>query len=317
MEYFLSQLQLKGIPFRVSMDNRNELRVCCVFCTDKGESPDTRFRLCINTRTGQGICFNCGWRSRSALKFYLHKLKIAGNVSLQEKTEETEPEFRDIEIPEGAVLLADHWNDGKWHRKAKEYLEQRNVDLQTMKEKRVLFTEVGRFSHRVIFPIVIKRRLVGLVSRGILKSQKRYINSSGAKAIWNIPDKPKDTVLLCEGIFKGLALERLFPREKISVGALLGHTITDLQAKQIEGAELVMIWPDPDPAGLIGAIKLAYKLRNQFIVALPTRIPTAQADDLPASEIVSVYKSFRRWDDNMKCHYESTATRRSHTVEEE
>jgi len=233
---------------------------------------------------------------------------------LVEDPEDEKPK-KPFELPSGLELLHKCWQDSEWATKAKEYLEGRGIDLDLIRQKKVLFTETGRYSHRVIFPVIWQKKIVGMVCRAILKSQKpRYLNSTGDKYIWNIPKTPKDKVILCEGVTKGIALEKCFD-DQFSIGAILGHTITGTQIEQLDGAKEVILFPDPDPAGIRGAIKVAYKLRNRFHVFLPLRIPTQQADEMSPEDVLTVCTSIQFFGDSMKCYYESAATRREHNAE--
>src|SRR6185369_4369592 len=121
--------------------------------------------------TGQAHCFNsrCGYGSKNCIKALTRQLSLRA-VQTEGKAEKKTLE--EVEIPKGAFYLGKRPNYSQWSRKAFEYLTQkRSMTKQDIINKRVLFTEVGKLSHRAIFPVAVEDKIVGLVARGILKSQ--------------------------------------------------------------------------------------------------------------------------------------------------
>src|SRR3970282_2780957 len=96
----------------------------------------------------------------------------------------------------------------------------------------------------------------------------------------------------------------------MTVGALLGHSITETKIEHLKGVENVILWPDPDPVGLKGMIKVAYKLKPVFNVVLPAQIPVRQADEMEPIEVLRVFKSLRPFSEALKCQYEFKALKR-------
>ena len=308
---FRDILRRRQIEYKDHGTDRNEIRLCCPFCPDRGKTPDIEFKLGVNVRSNRGHCFRCDYSTRHIVESLNRKFSL-GQIIRPVKPE-TKSATK-IVVPEHSFLLYRDWQKSDWATRAKEYLEsRRKMDLETMEEKMVLFTEVGRYSHRAIFPVIAHEQLVGLVARAITKTQTpRYLNSEGVKYIWNLPETPvkEDRVMLCEGIFKGLALEKILDGEKFSVGALLGHTISTEQIQQLKGAREIYIFPDPDPEGLKGAIKIAYKLRNRFKVYLPKLIPVKQADELEYRQMLKVLASYSLFSDSLLCRYQFEAMKR-------
>lgn len=301
-------LRMRGIQFKDHASDRNEIRLCC----PRPACGDTTFRFGVNVATGQAHCFNCDYRSRNSIKALMKWLALQP-VSIEQE-EAQKKKLEEIDLPEGSVALGKKPKMSIWTRKAFTYLQARGMSQQDMIDKRVILTEIGKYSHRVVFPVIVKKRVVGLVARSIIKSQKpKYLNTRGMKSIWNIPGKPMESVILCEGVFKALALEKMFDR--FSVGALLGHSITQIQIEQLKGAKLVLIWPDPDPVGIRGAVKIAYKLRGKFKVALPRIIPYRQADEMGAEELVRVFQSMNPFTEALRCRYEFQAIKRKQDEE--
>ena len=61
-------LEAAGIEVR-SGASAEEIWMCCPFCQERGESPDGRFRLGVNLRSGKAQCFNCQWKGRGDYTF--------------------------------------------------------------------------------------------------------------------------------------------------------------------------------------------------------------------------------------------------------
>ena len=69
-------LEAAGIEVRPGASDE-EIWMCCPFCQERGESPDGRFRLGVNIRTGQGQCFNCSWKGRGEYTFSVLQQALA------------------------------------------------------------------------------------------------------------------------------------------------------------------------------------------------------------------------------------------------
>jgi hypothetical protein len=299
-------LEARGIE--VQYGQGNEIRVCCPFCVDRGESPDERFRLGINQYTGSGHCFNCDWSSKdSAPKWVLIKLRMKGDmdelaVSQKEVEEEEVPP---VVLPDGFQLLKEA--SDYWSRRARRYLLDRNVTPKQIRTKLIGFTMQGRYAYRIIFPVLNEGNLVGLVARAFTPSAKvRYLNSVGDKYLWNYtPAKRTDpkhlgrTIILSEGIFKALNIERL---GHLTSASVLGHNITSNQLQQLEAGRYrtAILWPDPDKPGIDGVVHMAQVLQDKgfrvktivrFDKAGKLHIPTKQADELPDHRVVYYLES--------------------------
>lgn len=288
-------LEARGIE--VQYGHGSEIRICCPFCVDRGESADERFRLGINQRTGGGHCFNCDWSSKdSAPKWVLIKLRMKsdaddlGPVHIEEEEVEAPP----LALPDGFTLLRKA--DDYWSRRARKYLLDRAVTKQQIKEKLIGYTMQGRYAYRIIFPVLNEGKLVGLVARDFTGQAKvRYLNSTGDKYLWNYRPAIRGhrTIVLSEGIFKALCLERLGDLTSASV---LGHNITTNQIQQLEagGYRTVVLWPDPDKAGIDGVVHMAQILQDRSFKVKTVvrynkkgkaRVPSKQADELPERRV--------------------------------
>jgi 5S rRNA maturation endonuclease (ribonuclease M5) len=290
MMTFDTILRVKGVAYTVSAANPNEIQLCCVFCQGRGESADKRFRLCINVQNHGGICFNCGWTSRHAVEAVLRRLGHASEAGVAPPPVPVRPPV-ELEVPPEADLLHKHKADSWWTRRATGYLHGRGVTDADMRKYRILWTEVGHWAYRIVFP-VFDEKLHGLVGRSIAEDHRpRYLNSPGPRALWLAThNRDRSTVLLAEGIFKAIALQKYVGTV---AAAVLGHTLTPLQVEQLQQwkTQRVVIFPDPDDAGLRGATKMAQQLSSRFDVFLPTILPEAQADEMTAAKIREVAAS--------------------------
>src|SRR5580765_8458246 len=104
------ELARRGIQVRRHGSKRNEIRLCCPFCTMKGHRADTRFRFGLNLVTGKANCFNCGYHSaRSGFILLMRKIGAAPNRDIQVSTvgfdlgEEEKP--KKIRLPFGFEKL--------------------------------------------------------------------------------------------------------------------------------------------------------------------------------------------------------------------
>lgn len=142
---------------------------------------------------------------------------------------------------------------------------------------------MGRYAYRVVFPVIAKK-LIGIVARDFTGCQEpKYLMNPGPKHIWGA--RPTAEIVLAEGVFKALALERSL---NLPSGALLGHSVTPEMMDELEhyGVRRVFLWPDPDRAGVSGIVKLseAFHARG-FASYLPSKLPQKPADESPDEQI--------------------------------
>ncbi len=276
---FRDALSRSGVPFRTSTTDPSEITLCCPFCSGRGESSDTRFRLGVNTQTGLAHCFNCGWKSHSSLRRILSQLGSREVVDTSEPSLEEKPESKSpICLPADFSVLTQCYDESD--KEAIQYLLKRGVTRKQIQQNQIGVSCVGQYAHRIVFPVWEGKNLRGFVARDLTgRSSVRYLNSVGDKYLYNY-QRPAPKVLLSEGIFKALRLERAVHRVRADFQsmALLGHDITDTQLDQLDKAkcEKVVLWPDPDTVGRRGMVKVAYKLAEagiQVWIQKDARVP--------------------------------------------
>jgi 5S rRNA maturation endonuclease (ribonuclease M5) len=272
--------------------NSEEIWICCCFCMERGETQDTRFRLGVNLRTGFAQCFNCEWKARG--EFTFNKLQEAldtGQIeALQHSRHEKHEHKEKPVLPPDFELLRPHSKD-EWQKKAYRYVKHRNVSDSQIKEKKIGYSMVGETAYRVVFPVYVRNKLKGLVSRDFTGKQEiPYRNSVGGKALYNVPDKNHKTVVLLEGVFDALRVEQASKKLHIDSCALLGHSLTDDQIELLDPYKTIILYLDPDEAGVKGALSVVQKLHsnchNKTIrVVLPRWVRHVGANDTDPSEL--------------------------------
>jgi DNA primase len=287
---FFELLSQKGIDIRENASSQDEYRICCLFCVDMGYTPDFKFRLGFNVQSGLGHCFNCGWSSRKVIIEILKKLGEGyQEVTTENYTKQTRKRPEPVKLPEGFELLADTDEDDPMFGEARRYVAKRGITENQLKKHLIGATVADyRYKNSIIFPVpMADGKLAGIVSRDYTgKRDPKYLNSIGTKVIYNVfGDYSEVAVILSEGITKALAIERAVG-EGICSGATLGHSITDTQIEGLKKFREVILFPDPDYAGLVGFIGVAANLRpvvRKVTMAWPW--PQRQADDLSVKEI--------------------------------
>lgn len=292
MAGFLDALNDLRVPFR-NGSREGDYNVCCPFCIERGETEDTRFRLGVNVVTGYGHCFNCEWKSREAPKWILWKLGSDTPVEREEvKKEEAVKEK--IELPEDFQLLhkVQKWDIPEYY--AKKYLLNRGFTIDDMKQYRFGVSLIKRYAYRIIMPVRWRGTLRGLVCRDFTgKADVRYLNTKGDKYLWNMPAfiKYGDLLVLSEGIFKAIAISKALGTHS---AALLGHSITAQQLKQLKYAKAshVLIWPDPGKPGVKGLLSVANVLSGEgYKVSTLWPIPKKQADEYSLGAVQRIYRN--------------------------
>jgi DNA primase len=259
----LEALNQAGISYIVHQSKEGEIWIDCPFCVDNGTTPDYRKRLGLNVITGLGHCFNCDWRSTNKdYTFRMLAQKLAtGELEAAESTGAPKKLPERIELPISFTRLSPDKGD-YWMLKAWRFVQSKGVSTEQIKHFRIGFCESGEFAYRVILPAYWCNKLVGVISRDITGQQKpKYRNSIGAKVIYGIERIRYDTAVLGEGPFDRHAIKRVCPN--FDVGALLGHSLTDVQAEILKPYKHIILWLDPDKAGIEGAITVARRLKKK------------------------------------------------------
>lgn len=253
----IETLDTMGIEYREHQSRPDEIYICCPFCEEEGTTPDTRFRLGINVVNGIMHCFNCNKGSSEsdytfnelARALESGALEAVSKLAVREAPK-TKPALPSDFTPVTYLRTADHWNEV-----ALEYLRTRNISLVQIKKKNIGYSTVGEYRYRVIVPVYYQDTLEGFVGRAFVRGiEPKYKNSVGQKVIYNIPNTPKETIVLTEGVFDALAIEKTVHR-RMDSGALLGHSLTDRQMAQLEPYKSIILWPDPDIIERIDVMK--------------------------------------------------------------
>lgn len=280
----LEALTFRGVKFRRNHAEMGEIFLNCPFCSD------SRYRLGFNFRKDLAHCFNCGFKSRNAKAKIFRELSITAETAKAELDVDPTLEQKQLELPDDFTLLSTvNQRDGiLWQ--ARLYLLRRGVTPQQIEKHYLGACLTGRFAFRIIVPVVYKDELKGIVARDWTgANEPKYLNSSGERSVYNLR-KRKGPLVLSEGVFKALALALACPLQS---AALLGHSITATQISQIQeqGFEKIILWPDPDNAGITGALTVAEVLSDEgFHVGMPYPLPEKQADELPKEELSSMLR---------------------------
>lgn len=261
----------RGIAVRRS-GKPNEIWICCPFCPEQGESPDSRFRLGINVETGWAHCFNggCNWGTKDP-EYLVQEINRALQTGLfdLEAVEENKPVV--VKWPHDFQKFSLDGEMDYWEKKAYRYAKKRKIADWQLKRYKIGFCVSGNLGGRIIIPIIWQGKLRGLVGRDFTgKQDPPYKNSLGDKWMFGVPKEKQKTGVIMEGTMDALAVQRAAHGEWDSLGAN-GHTLTDNQLGQLKGYKKIVLWPDPDAAGITGFLGMVPNLeaeitRNIWIV---------------------------------------------------
>lgn len=261
----LETLVAKGIEYKPHTSREDEIFLNCPFCTDRGETPDHRFRFGVNYVTGQAHCFNCGkkFREFEYLKKALQDKLDTGEWQLAQKAIKLEAmKTPQVKLPDDFISLSEVGRRTHWDKIAIKYLHSRGVTETQIRRKNIGYSMVGDFRYRIVIPVYYHGKLEGLVARAFVRDlEPPYRNSLGNKTLYNVPKHIHKTAVLSEGVFDALAIERAVPASIDSL-AILGSSLTDRQLDIVKAYERVILWTDPDVAGVEGLIKMGSHLRN-------------------------------------------------------
>ena len=286
----IEQLDTMGLEYREHSTRENEIFLCCPFCEEEGTTPDYRFRLGVNVVSGVLHCFNCGKKSSNSEYTFKELARALETGTLQAAAQtvkreviRTKPELPKDFTPVTYERTEDHWNDV-----ALRYLRTRNVSLVQIKKKKIGYSTVGDYRYRIIVPVYYEKELAGFVGRAFVTGlQPKYKNSVGQKVIYNVPETPKRGIVLTEGVFDAMAIEKSVARYWDS-GALLGTSLTERQMAQLEPYEKVILWPDPDILERVDVMKGWKRVGTQLQEAnkkVQIVLPSLELEEYDPSEL--------------------------------
>ncbi len=289
---FFTQLNLKGIEVREHTTEPNEFKICCVFCLERNQGQDFKFRLGFNTESGLGHCFKCGWSSRKALLEILRQIgsEHFGEIRAESFTGKTRARPEPVEFPDGFEKLKDVTDDDPLFGMARRYVRNRGITPRQLRVHEIGATVSDqKFHHRIVFPVRYGTMLAGMVGRDWTgKSFMPYVNSVGNKCAYNVhPEKCEmgtKMAIVSEGVPKALAIERA-TEYKIVSAATLGNSMTPIQSNQLKQFDEVILFPDPDLPGMTGYLAVADNLQPLVKKLTMVPWPESQADEMEGSEI--------------------------------
>jgi hypothetical protein len=285
-------LDAADIEYKPGSDD-DEIFICCPFCMEEGEqSLDDRFRLGINIENGKANCFNCSKHSGGGDYIFdeLQRVLDTGEMEAKRHRKKKRKKVKRM-LPDGFQLLKHpSEDDDKYNNICWRYVRGRGVSENQIRDKKIGYTLIEKYHHRIIMPIYRHERLLGFVGRDFTdNSQLKYMNSEGEKLLYNIPDKACRSACLSEGAFDALVIERSSRKLSIDSLSVLGHTLTEPQLDMLIelGYKTLYFWFDPDSAGMKGIINNYNKFPKGIVprIILPRGFEREGATDADPSEL--------------------------------
>lgn len=134
-----------------------------------------------------------------------------------------------------------------------------------------------------------------------------HLNSNGDKGLYNYPKHPQTTAVLSESAITSLAIDHVSRKLHIDSLGILGHTLTSTHLKLLKPYKRIILWLDPDPAGIKGSIKISKLLPKEktLKIVLPKTFKHSSAidkdpDDLEREEIQKRLLKAENFTDKLK-----------------
>jgi DNA primase len=300
-------LQSADVTVRPSRNDANEVTLCCPFCSERGESPDTRFRLGINVSQGLGHCYNCGWKGRGILDIARQLCHAFGLVLKRKSLVEAaaiEPAKKVAHKPvdSDSLFPVEYETFGakpdEIESAAMSYLKSRGVSVLQIARHRIGYAAAGPMAWRVLFPVIDgEGNFHGCVGRAIVDGMRpKYLNTPGIKLLWNA-QKSYGTAVVVEGVMDAIRTETaLLARRGFTAVATLGSAATSVQVAQLRQFEKVILLPDWDEAGVHGVSALASLCRGMDVsVAIPLVLNDADPGSMTSIQILDSIDRARPW----------------------
>jgi len=232
---YLSELIQAYYEYRPHASKENEVLVNCPFCADNGHSPDTEFKLGVNTQKELGHCHRCDWRA-GGRNLYSHLAEEANvhecyetdtEEHTLEKPKKTEFTLKRVTLPKEFEPL---WQGDldSLGRRALKYLTDRGITEGQLRRHKIGFCGTGKYGYRILLPITFKGICVSFTARSFVNAEPKYLISDGEKFLYGWPTKRRKTrCLLVEGPFDVLNVEHY--TKDFDVLGKQGSVLTDLQ----------------------------------------------------------------------------------------
>ena len=192
-------------------------------------------------------CFRCG----------LVGFRPHGKMTLQERTEllERTQEYERQLQKKGPLKLPDDFSLDI----PVQYMSWLSKASITELQRRQYRIGWSHGLHRIVIPVCDRDgTLLYWQARSVLPSAPKYINPSVDKnglVFWAGDHRQKDTLVVTEDILSAIRVSEALP-----AASLLGCKMSDAQALQLGRYSRVLIWLDPDEAGIKGALHARSKL---------------------------------------------------------
>lgn len=196
----------------------------------------------------------------------------------------------------------------KWPSQARRYLEARHLTRAQIIRWGIAFADEGRLEHRVVLiSRTTKGKPLNYTARTYVDHEKRYYepeaheradrNAMFGEEHWLSYQHSYRyecrTVIVIEGAFNGLAVERALP--DVPFAATAGTAIMPGYAIKLTQFDHAILATDPDAAGDKLASELSYILRRQRMKVTRARLPDGiDADAAPPEQLREVLERAMR-----------------------
>lgn len=212
------------------------IKICCPFCGNQ------KFKCYIYTDQLAFHCFRC-WEGNTVWRLFQH-MGIEykkGSEPVQTKFLKPPadlPQKRMVELPE--MTMRFDQSHSMMRDMALDYLvDRRGLSWDEIVAYDIQFCSSGKYAGNLIFPIRNRARetVSWQAKRYMLAGQKNDNPQEGpgkSELLYGIDMAPKDGVLvIVEGPLDAIALNRMLLENGFGAIAILGHTISKLQALTI------------------------------------------------------------------------------------
>ncbi len=255
----------------------------CFHCSDRGK------HLYYNSKKHQFICFKCGWRGSGYTLVdefnewygYTGQVHLENSYQPMVQQELVLAPKELVHLPVGAYPLTE---EGENFRRARKYLFERGIDMDTIAEYQIHYTHFGRFAGRVIFPIFYNGQLVSYVGRAINPAlSPKVLNPTSNEAnppshyLYNY-DRVRfySSLVLTEGTFDCITTGVI--DYHYGAVASFGKKLSQEQIKlifQSSFKEIIFAWDLRD------AIPDIIKYAQEFAIFFPVRVVMLPGDKDP------------------------------------
>lgn len=189
-------------------------RIKCINKKCEDYWKNDKHSMAIIFKSEKFTCFRCGFSDRSYSNFVKYYEGVKLNLQNLDLSSKSLTDFKNIILKqlnikpkiEKKIELPEGYEEAYKDKLAMNYLTKRKLDIETIKQYGIGYTNIGYYAYRVIFPSYENGKLIYFSARSIFPVEKKSLNADADKdnllfGLDVYEKTEKDFIVIVEGAF--------------------------------------------------------------------------------------------------------------------